>query len=150
MACASEYKNPLVMTAQLLSIVAFLLSFGWIWTYVVGFCVMLVQQLLWCCPIDKRIFWFLGITSLVASGMNLYVGFAMMNTTSDACFPIFTIDAMCNDMRTFVGACNYASGGLWLIAAVLDLRFISRKQDDEEDAGKIAEAEGVPVPASNV
>lgn len=37
MACASEYKNPLVMTAQILSIVAFLLSFGWIWTYVVGF-----------------------------------------------------------------------------------------------------------------
>lgn len=33
-------------------------------------CVMLVQQLLWCFSLDKRVFWFLGVTSLVAAGIN--------------------------------------------------------------------------------
>ena len=129
-------KHPLVITAQIFSIVAFCFSFGWIWTFLVGLCAMVVQQLLWCAPVHQNIFWLLAAASLAAAGMNVFAAVEMMRTTTpDFCWPIFTIELMCDDARTFYGILHWVSSGFWLLSAILDVVFVTQKRN-ENDSGK--------------
>ena len=109
---------------------------------------MIVQQILWCWKgaVHNFVFLLLAATSIAAVGLNFYAANAMTNTTNvGACFPIFTIEYMCNDMRTFVGSCHYASGGLWLLSAILDVTVVVRNiQNDNGNSGDDEEAVAIP------
>lgn len=140
------YKSGLVIAPQILSIVAFLISFGWYMSWWVGMVVMTIQQVLWCTKC-KPLFWVLIPISLVAAALNFYAGYAMVNTTTwDFCWPMFTIEYACNDLRLAYSIMSYISGGLWTISAILNLFFVLKKDEDEED--KEEEAVAVAVQAS--
>lgn len=139
------YKSCLVITPQILSIVAFLISFGWYAPWWVGMVVMIIQQVLWCTKC-KPLFWVLVPFSLVAAALNFYTGYAMVNTvTPDFCWPMFTIEYMCNDARLAVSIMSYISGGLWVISAILNLIFVLKDDDDEEEAKEEDDDEAVAV-----
>jgi len=126
-------KHPLVIKAQIFSIVAFLFSFGWIWTFGLGLCAMILQQLLWCMAFPRWAFWGLVATSIALAGVNVFAALAMMRTTTDEnCLPILSIEYMCNNARTFYGVLHCVSGGFWLLSAILEVVFVTQKWNEND------------------
>lgn len=136
------YKNALVIVPQVFSILAFLMSFGWWWPWLVGIIVMTMQQVLYCVK-AKALIWVLVFLQLIPAALLFYAGYAIMNTSqSGFCWPIWTIRDMCDDGRLYFSINSYVGGGLWVISSVLDLVYVLITKDDEE---KIDEAVAVPV-----
>lgn len=142
----------MVITSVVLSGVATIISFGWWVTFFVGGFTMLLHQLLWCCRINKMGFILFALIALVETGLSFYVAVEMPRRTTPEgfCWPIFTIDLVCNEMRTFYSILHYVSGGMWLISAGLNLAFVASgriaKYEEEENANdEPADAAAVDV-----
>ena len=120
------YKDAMVITSQVLSVFAFILSIGWMPPFFLGLIVMIAHQILCCCRINQKVFWVIVVMSVVTAGLNFYGAPVMMTrVTPDVCFPILTLDMMCNDARNFFGICHFVSGSLWLLLAILNVAFIT-------------------------
>ena len=157
MACSGyvcfPYKDATVITSQILSVFAFILSIGYAPTFFLGLLVMIAHQILCCCPIHKLVLWIIVVLSLVVAALNFYAAPEMMTrTTPDFCWPILTLDMMCNDTRTFFGICHYVSGSFWLLSAILNLTFLASGRhaawNDKYFAGSSDEVVAVAVPVS--
>lgn len=139
------YKNALVIVPQVFSILAVLMSFGWWWPWLVGIIVMTMQQVLYCVK-AKALIWVLVFLQLIPAALLFYAGYAIMNTEqSGFCWPIWTIQEMCDDGRLYFSINSYVGGGLWVISSVLDLVYVLITKDDEETTD-----EAVAVPVENV
>lgn len=147
------YKDSLVIVSQSLSVVAFILSIGWMPSFFFGLCAMIMHQALCCCPVQQPFFWILAGISTGAAALNFYAAPEMMNrVTPDFCWPILTLDLMCNDARTFFGISHYVSGSLWLVLAILNVVFVNSGRhatwNDKYFADNNHEIEAVAVPVS--
>jgi len=147
------YKDAMVITSQILSVFAFILSIGYAPTFFLGLLVMIAHQILCCCPIHKLVLWIIVALSLVLAALNFYAAPEMMTrTTPDFCWPILTIDLMCNGARTFFGICHYVSGSFWLLSAILNVAFLASGRhetwNDKHFGGNSDEVVAVAVPVS--
>ena len=129
----------MVIASVVLSGIATAISFGWWVTFFFGGFTMVLHQLLWCCRINKMGFILFALIALVEAGLSFYAAVEMRRRiTPDFCWPIFTIDLVCNDMRTFYSILHYISGGMWLISACLNLAFVASgrlaKYEEDESA----------------
>ncbi len=128
------YKSGLIITSQVLSIVALITSLLWIWAFFMGLVVMIIQQVLYCCRVPKAVIWVLVFASLIPAALNFYAIYAFEKTEPWSCnFPVCILNYV---VTGGVGiTTTYVSGVLWVISGVLDLVYLLKGDDDdgEED-----------------
>ena len=141
----------MVVSAQCLSLVAFMLSWGWSLSFFVGLCAMIFQFILFCCVVYPGVLWGFVVTSLIAAGCNFYAGYAIMNTIGEGgiyyCSYMLSIENMCDNIRPFMAKYSYFGGALWTLIAILDVAYLLKKEEEEEDKTD-DEVAPVAVPAS--
>jgi hypothetical protein len=69
------YDDGIMIAAQILSIVAFLVSWIWWVSLIIATIALLLHQIIWCCRQSKVGFIAVHVVSIVAGTLNLFVGF---------------------------------------------------------------------------
>ena len=131
----SVYKDPLLMTAQALSVVAFIFSFGGVAAVAFGLAAMVVLQVVWCCRMNK-------------CGLNAAASFALvvaiLNAILAAVLALEEADESCNNDDDYSyrydddDDCNssvqiwaillFLSAGLWVAVSTLVFIFANTKR----------------------
>ena len=132
--CGYYRKNGVVIAAQVLSIVAFIVSgIVGLWplvNFILQCLVFIIYQILWCTRVHKSVFWVLVVASLGCAGYNFYLGY-VYSILFDG---IYVFSILC-----------YLGGALWIIAAICDLVFVLKKSDNEAPVADASEEVAVAV-----
>mmetsp|Transcript_25651 Transcript_25651/g.54774 ORF Transcript_25651/g.54774 Transcript_25651/m.54774 type:complete len:239 (+) Transcript_25651:40-756(+) len=143
--CA-PYKDAFVITAQIVSIFAFLISWIWWATFLSSVIALIMLQCIWCCRQNRAGFMVSAAFSLIAAITNVYSGIFILSNWDDAhvCLPFalehFNYDDIAIDYgydydddyeQQYMDLCfdhAYANiaffdGALWLLVAGCTLCF---------------------------
>mmetsp|Transcript_7233 Transcript_7233/g.11412 ORF Transcript_7233/g.11412 Transcript_7233/m.11412 type:complete len:216 (-) Transcript_7233:104-751(-) len=122
------YKDPFLLAAQILTIIAMFISWGVWWSFLFfALPALVLIQLAWCMPLSKCGFITAGVLGTIASMMNIVAGIVLIVAYNSCtmygtnCFTSGTEIAYTSFIAvavlSFIGAC------LWLAGSVLVLMF---------------------------
>lgn len=155
------YNDGVIIAAQVIAIVAFLISWIWWVTFAISLIGMVLLQVIWCCRQNKLGILTSAIVSGIAALMNLFSGIWVLIVWKKAkwgCYPFALVtDDFYDDDDVFDH--DYCPEGvwggialfdmvLWLIVTVLILNFLygGNFQKWESKLSKKATADGVELP----
>jgi len=72
------YDDPCMITSQILSIVAFLISWIWWGSFIISLIALVLQQIIWCCRQSKAMLLASQVTSFTAALSCLFSGIYML------------------------------------------------------------------------
>lgn len=154
MGCA-PYKDPFLITAQALSIVALLLSIAFWATILLGLAAMIMLQVCWCCKMNRCGIITAGVFACIAAAGDFVCGFLLLGeeicvywSYDDDYYYGDGCDNTAAYIMTFIG------GGLWVATGVGTFVFTCRidQYKDSSDV-RLDNAEGrnvtVAMPSSS-
>jgi hypothetical protein len=128
------YNDAFMLTAQALSIIAFLVSWIWYVTFILGAVAMIVMQVIWCCRVRRAgLVWSIIISALTSLGCFVAGGLMIVKWKGDEFCHVFTVtgttnddDIMNNDYCNEVAwaVVGFITGFLWAATAVCVLVFV--------------------------
>ena len=121
MSIHSIYKDPMLMTAQILSIFAFVLSFGGVIAIVMGLTAMIVLQVVWCARLGKVHLNITASLAAVVSLIDLIWAIVLVVRAEDAC-----VSSDC--AWEAWAAMLFVSSALWMIVSCLVFRFTNSER----------------------
>ncbi|KAL7560262.1 hypothetical protein ACA910_015479 [Epithemia clementina (nom. ined.)] len=153
------YRDSYLITAQVVSIVAFLLSFAGLVAFLLGLAAMIVLQVVWCCRLNQCGLTTAATFAAVVACLNLGWAIAIFVQGSDVCSDIVWVDDDDDTLSssssskdcpwTAFGICLLISAALWLVVSALVVWFVHgpgrrlehcRYQSDPERRAQAAEA----------
>lgn len=157
---ARPYGDGFIITAQLISIVAFLLSWFWWVAFLISAIGMIWLQVIWCCRQNKIGFWALAATCGIAAILCLFAGIWMLVVWKDASWCVFFLWWTEYYYSSDSDGCNeglwariaFVEMVLWCIVTVLLLYFVysERHQKWENRWGNRRNATEVELPTVQV
>ncbi|KAL7561501.1 hypothetical protein ACA910_016299 [Epithemia clementina (nom. ined.)] len=115
------YKDPLLITAQALSIVAFFFSFGGIVALLLGLAAMIVLQVVWCCRMNKCGLNTAASFAAVVAVIDIILAITILIQGQDACGEGLSDNEDCNWQAA--GIVVIISAVLWIAVASLVFTF---------------------------
>ncbi len=140
--CPNNCKsNGEIIAAQVLSIAAYVIAFSCWWAFfllnypwfeagvmLASLVLMILYQVLYCVSIPKNLHWALIVPTFIISGCNSYTAIDWVGRW------------------WLVSLCYWAQAVLWLVAAILELVFVFKKNEvgeNTEDADNVDAGEDV-------
>lgn len=80
------YDDPYVIISQILSIVAFLISWIWWGTFIISLLALVLQQIIWCCRQSQAMLIASHVTSFIAAFSCLFSGIYMLIAWKDVSY----------------------------------------------------------------
>lgn len=126
------YDDGIMIAAQVLSIIAFLISWIWWVSFIISIIAFVMLQIIWCCRQTKASLIATPVVSLVAGIMNIFVGifFLIDRKDSDYCqaFTLITDDWTNDDYYDYCNEVVFAivafvDAALWFATAGCTIAF---------------------------
>ena len=126
------YRNRWLIVAQVLSVLAWMLSWVWFATFSISLLTMLLYQSLWFRRQKQCNLIFYAVLAILAGGTSIYNGIYVQNNwkNSNSCTPFFRVTnanpflEAGNCHETFFASISFACAGLWLAASTCIITFV--------------------------